>query len=51
MNSVTYFIDELTGIEHAVIDKGNNCYTSMTKNNYDEMIAAQSTPSIPEGGN
>ena len=37
--------------EYAIIDRGNNEFTSMTKATYDEMIAAQSTPSIPEGGN
>jgi predicted aspartyl protease len=30
--------------EHAIIDRGNNEYTSMPKSVYDEMIAAQSTP-------
>jgi predicted aspartyl protease len=29
---------------HAIIDRGNNEYTSMPKSVYDEMIAAQSTP-------
>jgi len=37
--------------EYAIIDRGNNEFTSMLKSIYDEMIAAQSTPSIPEGGN
>ena len=31
-------------IEHAIIDRGNNEFTSMLKSTYDEMIAAQSTP-------
>ena len=30
--------------EHAIIDRGNEEYTSMLKSTYDEMIAAQSTP-------
>jgi hypothetical protein len=29
---------------HAIIDRGNEEYTSMLKSTYDEMIAAQSTP-------
>jgi hypothetical protein len=43
----------LTGelIKHIIIDRGNNEFTSMPKSTYDEMIAAQSTPSIPEGEN
>ncbi len=32
--------------EHAIIDRGNNEFTSMLKSTYDEMIAAQSTPSL-----
>jgi hypothetical protein len=50
MNNVTFIKvknthnDEL--IEHAIIDKGNGEYTSMLKSTYDEMIAAQSTPSV-----
>jgi predicted aspartyl protease len=35
---------EGTTTEHAIIDRGNNEYTSMPKSVYDEMIAAQSTP-------
>jgi hypothetical protein len=36
---------------HVIIDRGNGEFTSMLKSTYDEMIAEQSTPSIPEGGN
>jgi hypothetical protein len=32
--------------EHAIIDQGNGEFTSMLKSTYDEMIAAQSTPSL-----
>ena len=35
-----------TTTEHAIIDRGNGEFTSMTKSTYDEMIAAQSTPSV-----
>jgi len=37
--------------EFVFLDNENSSYTSMLKLTYDEMIAAQSTPSIPEGGN
>jgi hypothetical protein len=35
--------DSMTGeiIEHAIIDRGNNEFTSMLKSTYDEMIAQQ----------
>jgi hypothetical protein len=33
-----------TEVEHAIIDRGNGEFTSMTKATYDEMIAEQSTP-------
>jgi hypothetical protein len=49
MNNVTFItIDEL---EYAIIDHGNEQFTSMLKSTYDAMQAEQSTPSIPEGGN
>ncbi len=55
MDNVSFVktISSITGeeFEHAIIDRGNGEYTSMLKSTYDEMIAAQSTPSIPEGGN
>jgi hypothetical protein len=39
MDNVTFItIDE---IEYAIIDHGNEEYTSMLKSTYDEMIAAQ----------
>jgi hypothetical protein len=31
-------------IEHAIIDRGNNEFTSMLKSTYDAMQAEQSTP-------
>jgi hypothetical protein len=33
-------------LEHAIIDKGNGEFTSMLKSTYDEIISAQSTPSL-----
>jgi len=48
MDKVTYIEIESFGkiIEHAIIDRGNGEFTSMLKSTYDEMIAAQSTPSL-----
>jgi hypothetical protein len=48
MDNVTFIevTDPLTNkvTEHAIIDRGNNEYTSMPKSVYDQIIAAQSTP-------
>jgi hypothetical protein len=46
MDNITFFYDELNEKEHAIIDRGNGEFTSMLKSTYDEMIAAQSTPSV-----
>ena len=43
MNKVTFVTDE-KGLQHIIIDHGNEQFTSMLKSTYDEMIAAQSTP-------
>ena len=39
MDNVTFIT--VNEIEHAIIDRGNGEFTSMTKATYDEMIAAQ----------
>lgn len=50
MDNVTFFTDE-QGFEHAIIDRGNNEFTSMLKSTYDQMMEAtngdiqQHTPS------
>jgi hypothetical protein len=44
MDNVVFFTDKLDGSIHAIIDRGNNEFTSMLKSTYDEMIATQSTP-------
>jgi len=47
MDNVSFIkVAGLDGVEkeHAIIDRGNEEYTSMLKSTYDEMIAAQSTP-------
>ena len=53
MNNVTFIeVETFNGTEtHAIIDRGNEEFTSMLKSTYDAMQAAQSTPSIPEGEN
>ena len=51
LNMENKIVIDSYGQEHIVIDRGNEEFTSMLKSTYDEMIAAQSTPSIPEGGN
>jgi predicted aspartyl protease len=33
-------------VEHAIIDRGNNEFTSMLKSTYDAMQAEQSTPNV-----
>jgi hypothetical protein len=39
MNNVTFIT--VNEIEHAIIDRGNEEFTSMLKSTYDEMIAQQ----------
>jgi hypothetical protein len=36
-------------VEHAIIDRGNGEFTSMTKAHYEAMQAEQSTPSLENG--
>ena len=45
MDKVT-FVTDANGVEHAIIDRGNNEFTSMTKVYYDQQQAEQSTPSV-----
>ena len=45
MDNVTFIISEITGDEHAIIDRGNGEFTSMLKSTYDEMIAKQNEAS------
>jgi hypothetical protein len=46
MDNVTFIeVDTLEGVvEHAIIDRGNEEFTSMTKAEYDRRQAEQSTP-------
>ena len=45
MDTVTFI--EIDGLEYAIIDRGNNEFTSMLKSTYDEQQAQQTT----EGSN
>jgi hypothetical protein len=49
MNNVTFIeIETLNGTEtHAIIDRGNNEFTSMPKAIYEAQQAEQSTPILP----
>ena len=44
MDKITYIT--VNEIEHAVIDHGNEQFTSMLKSTYDEQQAALSTPNV-----
>jgi hypothetical protein len=48
MDNVTFSISEVTGEEHAIIDRGNGEFTSMLKSTYDAMQAEQSTPMVTD---
>jgi hypothetical protein len=47
MDNVTFL--EIEGVEHAIIDHGNEQFTSMPKSEYDRQQAEQSTPSVTNG--
>jgi hypothetical protein len=47
MDNVTFI--EVEGVEHAIIDHGNEQFTSMPKAEYDRQQAEQSTPSVANG--
>jgi hypothetical protein len=49
MNNVTFVeMETMSGKEtHAIIDRGNGEFTSMTKAHYEAQQAEQSTPMIP----
>jgi hypothetical protein len=45
MDKVTFITDN-NGTEHAIIDRGNGEFTSMTKAHYEELQAAQAQTAI-----
>ena len=48
MDNVIFILNELDGVEYAIIDHGNQQFTSMTKAEYDRRQAEQSTPSLTD---
>ena len=46
MDNVTFFTSELDGTDWALIDHGNEQFTSMTKAEYDRRQAEQFTPNV-----
>ena len=49
MDNVTFITDQ-DGNEHAIIDHGNEQFTSMTKAHYDTLASELSNPSTPQAG-
>ena len=49
MDNVTFIVSELDGTEWALIDHGNEQFTSMLKSTYEAQQAEQSTPSVTNG--
>jgi len=47
MDNVTFVTDE-QGVEHAIIDRGNEEFTSMPKSEYDRLQGKQSTPMVTD---
>jgi hypothetical protein len=45
MDNVNFF-EGIDGVEMAIIDHGNQQFTSMSKATYDEQQAALSTPNV-----
>jgi hypothetical protein len=39
MDKVTFIIEPISGVEYAIIDKGNDEFASMPKSLYDELKA------------
>jgi hypothetical protein len=46
MHKVTFIFNEISGQEHAIIDRGNGEYTSMLKSTYEAQQAEQSIPIV-----
>ena len=51
MKNIKVVEDELTQVEHIIIYNEDDSQITMPKATYDAQLAAQSTPSIPEGEN
>jgi hypothetical protein len=48
MDNVTFITVE--GVEYAIIDRGNNEFTSMAKALYDTLPSESSIPTTPQAG-
>jgi hypothetical protein len=46
MDNVTIFIDELNGVEHAIIEHADGSFTSMLKSTYDELKANEAAKTL-----
>jgi hypothetical protein len=49
MDNVTFILvpgSDGVEVEHAIIDRGNNEFTSMLKSTYEAQLAEQSTPIV-----
>jgi hypothetical protein len=51
MEKMRIFIDEQTGIEHAIVDREDGSQLSMLKSTYEAMQAEQSTPMVAGDAN
>ncbi len=49
MDNVTFFVNELDGVEHALITHADGSFTSMLKSTYEAQQAEQSTPNVTNG--
>jgi hypothetical protein len=47
MDKVTFFVDDIDGSEHAIIDRGNGEFTSMLKSTYEAQQVEHLTEIIP----
>jgi hypothetical protein len=48
MENVSFFTDELDGVEHAIIEHADGSFTSMTKAHYDKLQAEHFTPNLAD---
>ena len=45
MENVTFIINEIDGVEHAIIDRGNGEFTSMPKSVYNTLASESANDS------
>ena len=49
MDNVIFIVNELDGVEYAIIDHGNEQFTSMTKAHYEAQQVEHLTEIVPSG--